>query len=259
MSNNKKFNREEISRILKIASELDQHEELEEEGLTHEELRNVAREVGIDAKHIETAIHQLQNHHFEESSPNFIEENFAYRKSNMVEGIIDDSLWEEIVTEIRRINGGIGKTSKLGSTYEWEQRKKNTGYLQVSVTPKNDHSRLRISASYKNFSNFLGLLGGLVGFTTFAVLADGLSLEMLIAGIGAFAGWGASRIYLKAWMQRKRKMLRSLSNRLTKVLSQQKEPTPVGDSDKSRPEIKLDEQSQENRDSGQARKRLPNQ
>ncbi len=130
---------------------------------------------------------------------------------------------------------------------------------KVSVTPKNDHSRVRISASYKHFSNFLGLLGGLAGFTTFSVLADGLSLEMLIAGSGAFAGWGASRLYLKAWMRKKRKMLQSLSNRLTKVLSQQEEPTPIGNSDKSSPEIKLNERSPENSDSGLARERLSNQ
>jgi len=219
--NTEKFNREEISRILKIAAELDHREQQEEESLSRSELLNLADEVGIDPNHIETAIQQLRDHEFEPQHPSFIEENFSFRDTMVLDGLITDELWEDIVTEIRRINGGIGKTSKLGNTYEWEQRKKNTGYLQISITPKEEVSRLRLNASYRYYANFLGLIGGLIGFTAFSVLGNSLftahALELLTGGFGAFAGWGCSRLYVRSWMRRKRQTLQSLSHQLTNL------------------------------------------
>lgn len=220
---NEKFNREEIGRILKIAAELNHKEQQNEEGLSREELQKLALEVGIDPHHIETAIQQLREQKFEPETHSLVEENFSFRDTLMLSGTIDDGLWEDIVTEIRRINGGIGKTSKLGNTYEWEQRKKNVGYLQVSITPKGDHSRIRLNASYRYYANFLGFIGGVIGFTLFSVLGDGISsihgFEMLVAGLGAVVGWGSTRFYIKSWMRRKRRMLRSLSNRLTELFT----------------------------------------
>lgn len=258
MDDEKKFNRKEISRILKIASELDQeNREPAEEGLSREELRKLAEEVGINPNHIDTAIQKFRGHPYEPSLPSFIEENFSYRNTLILDSPINDKLWEDVVTEIRRINGGIGKTSKLGSTYEWEQRKKNVGYLQVSITPKKEQSRIRINASYQYYSNLMGLIGGIIGFTIFSMIGDGLfsahGLEMLTAGFGAFTGWAASRLYVKSWMLKKREMLQMLSDRFKDIFSEEAVSKPdkmasAGKIETDRPpQAKEKEQPKQNR------------
>ena len=257
---NEKFNRKEISRILKIAAELDHREQQEEEGLTRNELLKLAEEVGIDPNHIETAIQKFREHEYEPVSPSFIEENFSYRDTLILDKPISDKLWEEVVTEIRRINGGIGKTSKLGSTYEWEQRKRNVGYLQVSITPKDEQSRLRISASYQYYAKFLGFIGGIIGFTAFSVLGSELfaaqALKLLTGGFGALAGWSASRFYLRSWMSVKRQMLQSLSHRLTDLFHGRIKADSLGSN--SEPLIKLDPSSKTGEGSGKSSPRLRN-
>lgn len=226
--NNDKYDRKEIGRILKIASQLDQQGEQKEEGLSREELRKLAVEVGIDPNHIDTAIQKMREGAFEPVPKTFMEENFSYRDAAFIDGNITDEIWEDVVTEIRRINGGIGRTNKLGSTYEWEQRKKNVGYLQVSITPKNKRSRIRISANYQSYANVLGFIGGIVGFTSLSVVASSLALPqgagLLVAGLGALAGWGTTRLYLKSWMHHKRERLQFITRRLTDLFQDQKKP-----------------------------------
>jgi len=259
MSNDKKFSRNEVSQILKIASELDRLEQPEPEGLTTNELQKLATEVGINPQHIETAIQQMKEDEFEAASQNFIDDGYSYQESRITKEVIDDDKWEEMVTEIRRINGGIGKTSRLGNTYEWEQRKKNTGYLQVSVTPKGDHSRLRINASYNYFSRTSGFLSGIFGFLVFIMLSSSLSVadtfQLILGGFGALSGWGLSRLYLKSWMKRKRSMLRFLTQRLTSILSDtsQESSTKINESE---PAISLDRETEDNREQKSSGQRL---
>lgn len=250
MSSKETYTREEISQILKIASEMD-HLEDQEEGLTQAELKNLAAEVGIDPQNIETAIHQLREHQHIPPAPSFIEENFTYRNIQIADSLIDDQRWEELVTEIRRINGGIGKTSRLGQTYEWEQRKQNMGYLQVSVAPREDHSRIRINASYRAYDRVISLMGGMIGFTLLAVISDSIEFiqngEFLFAGLGALGGWGAARFYLKSWMKRKRKMLNSLNHRLHEMLS--RDTKPDREAEATRTGIDIDPESESKQES----------
>lgn len=252
----KKFNRKEISQILKIAAELDQQRQ-DEEGLTEEELRGIAKEVGLEPVSIETAIHQLQE--YPDDLTEFDSGHTAtFRRTLVLDGQIDDSLWEDLVTEIRRINGGIGKTSRLGNTYEWEQRRKNVGYLQVSVTPKGEKTRIRINAGYGAFSTMLGFIGGVTGFTLLAVLSDGVSalqnLEFIMAGLGAVGGWGLSRWYLTGWLREKHKMLSALSRRLAQTFTgNPNHPSEETTGEASAPEISLDRERETETSSGDNR------
>jgi len=51
---------------------------------------------------------------------------------------------------------------------------KIVGYLQVSVTPKGDKTRIRINAGFGTFSTLVGFIGGITGFTALVVLSDGI-------------------------------------------------------------------------------------
>lgn len=209
MGSNHRFNRDEISKILKRAAELEHQHNVDDdsEGLTVEELQQVSKEVGLHPKYIQRALDELKNP-AQSVSSNIFGGPFTYHLSNSVSGNLTEKEWEEVVSEIRRIHGGIGKTSKLGNTYEWEQRKQEVGYIQISLSPKESHTKININANYTYFVIIVSILTGVGCISLFMFLANEFSnlpsAEILVFGsiIALIIG---VRFYLSHWMKKKRR------------------------------------------------------
>lgn len=223
MNTNHRFNRDEISSILKRAAELEHKDNVDEEGegLTLRELQQVSREVGIDPKYVQRALDELQNSAQQRRS-NIFGGPFSYNISESAEQIADEEVWEEIVSEIRRIHGGIGKTSKLGNTFEWEQRKREVGYIQIFLSPKKDHTKISINANYGYYASMIYAFTGGFGLLFLIMLFDEWNLPFITQIIAAVSGTmgllGIARLYLSTWMDKKRKTYGKLINRFQEIL-----------------------------------------
>ncbi|MDZ7692921.1 MAG: hypothetical protein U5K69_17660 [Balneolaceae bacterium] len=217
------FNRDEISKIFKRAAELEHKDNIEDdsEGLTLQELQQVSTEVGIHPKYIQLAINQLQNP-ANSVTTNLLGGPFTYSYTDSARGSITEEVWEEIVSEIRKIHGGIGKTSRLGNTFEWEQRLKEVGYIQISLSPKRDHSKITIQANYNQHAFIVYFLSGAFSFMLLAGLLETLSLpriiQIIVIASGVAGIFGAARFYLSHWINKKRKTYSTLFRRLKELL-----------------------------------------
>lgn len=219
------FNREEVSGILKRAAELEHRDRVGEDGigLTLQELQEISREVGIDPKYVQQALDEREN-----AAPagtsflTLLGGPFSHMLTVTADGTLDDDTWEEAVSEIRRIHGGIGKTGRLGHTYEWEQRKQEVGYVQISLSPKGNRTRIRISANYRYHAIIVYMITGIIGIALLGMITGKLDLPLAtqltasaVLAAGLFAG---ARFYLSRWMTRKRRIYHRLIGRFRELL-----------------------------------------
>jgi len=212
MDSNHRFNRDEISKILKRAAELEHKDDIDDdsEGLTVKELQQVSKEVGLHPKYIQRALDELQAPAHLVSS-NIFGGPFTYHLSNSASGGLTEKEWEDVVSEIRRIHGGIGKTSKLGNTYEWEQRKQEVGYVPIALSPKKDHTKININASYNHYASIIYTFTGVFGFVLLKALSEKIGLpfvtEILFSTLGTLGLMTGARFYLSNWMKKKKVLL----------------------------------------------------
>lgn len=224
MDINHRFNRDEISKILKRAAELEHNENIDDDsdGLTLQELQQVSKEVGIDPKYIQLALRELQTPTRSLTS-NILGGPFKYNILEAAPGTLTEEEWEEVVSEIRRIHGGIGKTSKLGNTFEWEQRKQEIGYIQVSLSPKKDHTKIHINANYRYYASmiytFTGVFGTILLIKLFGSMGFSGISQAIAATLGATGILTTTRFYLSSWMKKKRKTYDKLIGRFQEMLS----------------------------------------
>lgn len=237
-----RFNRDEISKILKRAAELEHKDDVNDdsEGLTVLELQEVSKDVGIHPKYIQMAVNELSNPNQSVTS-NLIGGPFTYNVFDTAEGTFTEGQWEEVVSEIRRIHGGIGKTGKLGKTLEWEQRKREVGYIQITLSPKNDHTKIHINANYRYFATMAYMFTGILGFMASTIFFKNVELSIpmqyLLFVLGISGLLSGTRFYLSNWMKRKREIYSKLSSRFKQMLN------PVS-STEPRPSIAIPEKEQ---------------
>jgi len=225
MESNQRFNRNVISKILKRAAELEHDENIadESDGLTLGELQQVSKEVGIDPRYIHQALRELQT----PTRPmplisRLLGGPFKYNILETAPGILTGDKWEEIVSEIRRIHGGIGKTSKLGKTFEWEQRKQEVGYIQISLSPKNDTTKIHLNANYRYHASIIYTFTGIFGGVFLFLFLDKMGLtgvtQIIATILGTTGLVTAARFYLSGWMKKKRKTYNKLIGRFREML-----------------------------------------
>ena len=134
MSDSKTYSKKEISKVLTKASEIQVKKDLyeDQETLSEEDLIHIAEEVGISREALQEALAKIGEPDLDEQSYSLVKGTSRIQDVSSVKGVIDKEQWEDLVLEIRKITGGIGKVKKTGNTYEWEQRKV---ILVISTSP----------------------------------------------------------------------------------------------------------------------------
>lgn len=255
MSHSKTYTKKEISKVLTKASEIQTASDLhdDQDGLTEEELIHVAAEVGISKEAIIEALQTIDEPDLNEQTYSVINGTSRIQDVSTVKGEITDDQWEDLVLEIRKVTGGIGKINKTGRTYEWEQRKSDFGYKHFSFTPKNGQTKIQMVSSWGPFKTLAGFLSFFFGFVV-ALIAfkeiSGKQLALMIAPFFGLGGFAMSRFFLKSYFEKQKRQLSKLTHTLSKkILS-------FGDSSNS---IKIEEhdvyQSESNTQSAKADER----
>lgn len=224
MSHSKTYTKKEISKVLTKASEIQSAKELydDQEGLTEEELIHVAEEVGISREVLLEALHSIDEPDLNEQTYSLVKGTSRIQDVSTVKGEITDDQWEDLVLEIRKITGGIGKITKVGKTFEWEQRKSDFGYKHFSFTPKNGQTKIQMVSSWGPFKTLAGFLSFFFGFIV-ALIAfkeiSGKQLALMIAPFFGLGGFAISRLFLKSYFQKQKTQLTKLTSVLSKKIS----------------------------------------
>lgn len=218
------FSKKEIGEILSKASEIQNRKDLsgDKEGLSKKELLEIAREVGVDEGSIHEALQNIQNP--ESNAPfNWIRGTSKIQMITTIDKEISSDDWEEIILEIRKVTGGIGKASEVGKSFEWEQSIKDIGYKHLSLSPKDGKTKVQYINSWSGIKFIVSFFSFLIPFMITAISQDGSSntilLSSILATLGGLAGLSASRIFLKIYFDRQKERAASLTSAISTKFS----------------------------------------
>lgn len=216
----------EIRAILKRAAErqhLDPDQPTGREGLTLEELQQVAAEAGIDPVHVEAAVAEMQR------GDNTGQRGFHIwggpiwvEQERIVPGEVTDAHWEAIVAEARHAFNKPGHVVLAGCTRTWHYEKPNAKTHRVTVVPGEGKTRVRV---YNEYVNYVAAIHGpllSIGFII-ALLAAAFSGSVLL-GTGLFIGiFGAAVVLARAFFgyvsRFQRDKTEQLTSRIESILS----------------------------------------
>ncbi len=175
------YSEKETGALIQKAFELQQKEDAEGGyGLTEQELRKLAAEMGIRPQFLEDAL-QIQN--TKEPTKTFHVWGAPLRvtQEKVIEGIVSEELWEEMVHKLRFAYKNQGRVERVGNTRDWIYATKDDEIVALSITTKNGRTRLRLREER------YGLQLGLVFSTIFFLILIGIVGD--VASDAGFSGW----------------------------------------------------------------------
>jgi hypothetical protein len=219
----RRFGDEEIRRILQSAAELQERSDVVPQeagrGLSLEELRQVASEVGIDPRFVDLAASHVDlpaERHDNQAAG--APTRWHYRAS--VPGEIAQGDLDQILQVIRGTLNEKGEVSEVWGRIEWSHAE--VGSTIVGITARDGSTELDVSAVKSEEAivlHFLGVsFGGILGAAVTAG-ALGVSGPAVLGLVALFGGvsYGATRLAWKArsaWWERR---LQRLVERLAGV------------------------------------------
>ncbi|MBO6524569.1 MAG: hypothetical protein JJ971_12130 [Balneolaceae bacterium] len=222
------YSRKDISKILTRASEIQTRKELygDKEGLTEEELIQVAGEVGIDKESLIEALGTYDISNLNDDY-NWFKATSRIQKIANINGEVSDEDWEAIVQEIRKVTGGIGKVTKTTHSFEWEQRRQNSGYKHISLTPNDGKTKIQLVNSWSGFRFLSTFISCMVAFTIASIALDNSQLSdialLIAAGSGALFGFPISRLILSSHYKKQKKQAEDLLQNISAKLRTERE------------------------------------
>ena len=181
MSAHKKFTKQEISKILAKASEIQLSGESGSddgsfgEGISKEELLQIAQEVGISQTVLENAINQVENQ--VDKQFNWLIGNSELQASIILDGEATDLQVDQVIPELNTFTGQKGTLEKVGNSYDWEQKDNDPESIRrITIIPKNGKTKVMQYVNW-NELRFLGLgLSALLGSIALMILLKSLGL-----------------------------------------------------------------------------------
>jgi hypothetical protein len=180
----RRFNEKEVAQIIKRASELQQDEAPAESstGMSLAELEQVAREAGLDPTLVRRAATDLDTRVTDKRPSGFIGAPTSLSLERTIDGELPVDEYETLVLEIQR-ELGVGTASTLGRSLQWtmrgvDRRRISTRTVQVTVTPRNGRTTIRIEEPLGQMAGglFGGLMGGLGGGTSGISMGIGMGV-----------------------------------------------------------------------------------
>ena len=220
----RRYGDEEVREIFSLAttgSDRDRAVPAESGGLSIDELRQIAREAGIDPGRVAAAAATLDARG--RAAPVRRALGLPVRLSRVVDLPREptEREWEQLVTVFRTTFGTTGEMSTTGGLREWKN-----GNLHICVEPTEHGHQLRL-ATLKDDAialNVLGVVTGAMAVLMGAVvtLAGKPDKAMVVAsmfGGMALLAFGANVIRVPRWARERERQLEDLANRAVKLLS----------------------------------------
>lgn len=206
------FNEKQVSAILKRATELQAGDEGAAHGLTLDELRSIAAEVGIDSRFVEQAAFETQRPAQKKAGFSFWGAPVRLTEERVLARPVDEDEWGAMVEEMRRVYGQVGTVSGVGGTRTWSYGgRRATTAAAVSLTQRRGRTCVtaqrnlehQIGATFAPAGSYLVGFSVLVAagqlftltppFSFFAALALLLSGFFALRAVMGHIGWKEQR------------------------------------------------------------------
>lgn len=188
-------------------------------GLTLHALQEIARETGIDPRHVEAAAREMVLRRSTAPAPRRLGLPLSLDARRVVPGRVTDAQWERMVAEFRRAFRKSGATSQFGEVREWiSENEEGAMPVKVRLEPVDGGTLVTIGQPTTLVPQLVyGLGGGLTGMAAVfgglaAVAGAPVGLPLLFLGMAA-ATAGGVRFGYGAWMPRREKQFEALLDR----------------------------------------------
>lgn len=217
----KEFSQKQIREILAKASEIQRSEkdqEFEQQGITSDELLEIASEVGISTKVLEKAIKTVESR--SDKQFNWLIGTGELRSSLTINEEISDLQLDQLFPELNAFTGKKGTVERMGNSYDWEQVENGLESVRrVTVVPKDGKTKIIQLVNWDEFrgtglflSAFFGAIGLLLVLKAFGLEK---STYLLLSSIGAFAGYFGFMGGLKYYFNKQKKKFESIMQLIT--------------------------------------------
>ena len=137
-----------MGRILKRATELQEADgPVDTMGLSLQEVQQVAAEVGVDPRHVATAVAEVAQTDDTEERFYWLGAPTSYELERVVEGAVSEEQWAEMVDAIGRAYNIVGVSSQVGRLLEWTHNSRRR-QVQVRVTSRGGKTRIRLYSRF---------------------------------------------------------------------------------------------------------------
>lgn len=222
----RRFDDEEVSRILERAAELQHHSPLaprETSGMTLAELEQVALEAGIDPQHVRDAAAALEREVPATLSGGraLLGAPIRLELERAVDGEIAPAAYEALAETIRQTISTPGYVSTLGKSFEWNSANPQRA-LRVTITPRAGRTVIRIEERFGNlvgglFGGIVGGVGGGGGGTALGVIGGAfhsIGLALATAGAALVGSFLLARTIFRAVVRQRARQLGQLLDAL---------------------------------------------
>ena len=222
MSTKRRFTEKEIAKIFEKATRAQNAVNEESgagEGLSLEDLKQIAESTGIDPAFITQAIADMDRDTSHPALQKHMGLPFGLSRSVKLPASFSDTDWEQLVVDLRRTFNHRGEIKQDGSFREWSH-----AYTHAYVEPSPDGYELRLEAKNGNIKPFfwVGILYILFAFVLFGVLSSGadpgLKTALIVSGLAMAAGIGmfsSSFFVAPRWIRKMEQQFDGICERTT--------------------------------------------
>lgn len=216
----KLYDSSEISAILRKATENSSADDPDGPvGLSIEELRQLAADVGIDPDQITRAVAEIEMDSGR-SERTFWGGPFSFNSQVLTEGEISAGQWEEMLLTIRNFFQSKGDISTRESVLEWSSPWGTTNSAQVTALKMDGKTRISVSwngplTAVPFYAPVpLVAIGALFFASEFLLLTavPGVAFTVLTTGLAFLAGRWALHRHLDRGFEKLRQLVRGLEN-----------------------------------------------
>jgi len=258
------YDKKEISVIIRRAIELKQRQARERDGVSHtgkeqgvtiEDLQQVASELGIEPEYVMAAAQEMEGEGKIRiakgiwGAPGFI------GVEHTVEGVISESTWDELLAEIRRVVGEMGRAEKIGDSLEWRG-----SHTHVTISTRDNKTVIRAGWESRQTLLLSYVLTFEAALISLAMLLPALLLpneiRVAMAGGGVVGAGFLAREIAYRWACRKHARLQEIVGHLTAAV-QQHIQVPIQEEALSQPRFSDTKQEKQGSESASQEVNLP--
>ncbi|NNE68777.1 MAG: hypothetical protein HKN29_00285 [Rhodothermales bacterium] len=228
-SSGRTYNEREIGALMKRATEL--HESsvgTSNRHLSLEEVETLAAELGLPAAHVREAALELEHGEPDSGRRGLFGGPFVIDETRVVAGEVSDSIWEDVVLDLRQFTGRTGQTSLVGRAREWSHyigegdEGINFTRIKAMVRPRDGQTSIHLRKQFSGVAMWYPI-----------VLVPMVSLMLAVTnafpgpevGIASLAAVAASMVLVRSlivsWSDRQRENLKGLADQMRAAASNQ--------------------------------------
>ncbi len=238
----RRYSEREFALILRKASELqldDSEATAPTEGLSLEEIQQIADEAGIDPTLVARAAALIGHGDIAEDERSFWGPSATVHISSSVEGELSEDDMRRLMDVVRYRVAKTGTIHEVLGSVAWKADGEETPF-EIRVTPRDGRTTVEILNRTQAYKTLTYVMGGTIGFLAALMVLAGLGVPKAVVLVGAFLaapflGVLAARPFWRWWARRWRNSLTDLLDTLRDEAERRAASLPERSQDRSLP------------------------